>query len=543
MGSSFAMSRRDMLKSSSLLVAGSAIGIALPRAARAITESEMFPTVETKYGKVRGVEWQGIKTFKGIRYGADTSGKNRYLPPKEPKSWTGVFDAFDYGNIAPQTPTDRRSDYSGMIMWDRQPGGIGEDCLCVNVWTPSINDNAKRAVFVIYHGGGFASGSGNTLGFDGDQVARYDDVVVVSVTHRLSSFGFLGLGELGAPSEFKYAGVCGALDMVAALKWVKENIDRFGGDPNRVMIFGQSGGGAKTSTLLAMPGAKGLYQRAGVQSGSALRLMTPEAGVASAEKFLKVLNISKSNIGQLQKLPFTQLLAAQATAQTGFSPVIGTDALPRHPFDPTAPPDSRDVPVIIGYTLDDAALSMTNFNLTEDGLKEQIKKQHAAHADRIYKMYRDAFPLATPFLIQARIATDQRFRRSAIKQAELKAAQAAQGGAPAYFYTWEWEVPAFDGKFGAVHGVDVGAAVHDFRGQINGSGSREGKLMVERFAAVWSGFAKTGVPKSDKTPEWPTYNAQTRATMIFDLNTRVVNDYRREFRLLWDELNAQSSTG
>lgn len=543
MRNAFFMSRRDMLKGGSLLLASSAVGLTFPRAARAITEAEMFPLVETKYGKVRGVEWQGIKTFKGIRYGASTAGKNRYMPPKEPSKWTGVFDAFDYGNIAPQTPTDRRSDYSGMIMWDRQPGGIGEDCLCLNVWTPSVNDNAKRAVLVVYHGGGFASGSGNSIGFDGDQAARYDDVVVVAVTHRLSSFGFLALGELGAPSEFKYAGVCGALDMVAALKWVKENIDRFGGDPSRVMIFGQSGGGAKTSTLLAMPGARGLYQRAGVQSGSALRLMTPEAGVASAEKFLKALNISKSNIGQLQKLPFTQLLAAQATAQTGFSPVIGTDALPHHPFDPVAPSESKDVPIIVGYTLDDSALALTNFTLTEDGLKEQIKKQHAAHADRIYKMYRDAYPLATPFLIQARIATDQRFRRSAIKQAELKAAQAAQGGAPVYFYTWEWEVPAFDGKFGAVHGVDVGAAVHDFRGQINGSGSREGKLMVERFAAVWSGFAKHGVPKSDKTPEWPAYDAQNRATMIFDLNTRVVNDHRREFRLLWDELNAQSSTG
>jgi para-nitrobenzyl esterase len=532
------LSRRDLLKASSLALAGSAAALTLPRAARAVTEAEMFPTVETRYGKVRGVEWNGIKTFKGIRYGANTAGKNRYLPPKEPVPWTGVFDAFDYGNIAPQTPTDRRSHYSGMILWDVQPGGIGEDCLALNVWTPSVNDSAKRAVLVVYHGGGFASGSGNSIGFDGDQAARYDDVVVVSVTHRLSSFGFLGLGELGAPSEFKYAGVTGALDMVAALKWVKQNIDRFGGDPGRVMIFGQSGGGAKTSTLLAMPSAKGLYQRAGVQSGSALRLTTPEAAAASAEKFLKVLNIQKSNIAELQKLPFTQLLAAQATAQTGFSPVIGTDALPHHPFDPVAPLDSADVPVIIGYTLDDAALSMTNFELTEEGLKTQLKTQLGANADRVYKLYRDAFPKVTPYLIQARIATDRRFRRSAIRQAELKA---AQGPGATYFYTWEWPVPAFDGKFGAVHGVDVGAAVHDFRGSINGSGSKDGKALVERFAAVWTGFAKTGVPKSMLTPDWPAYNSTTRATMVFDVNTRVVNDHRREFRLLWDELSVESS--
>lgn len=526
-------SRRDVLVGGSAAIAGSTMSLFAPRAARAITEAEMFPTVETQYGKVRGVEWNGIKTFKGVRYGASTAGANRYMPPREPAPWTGVFDAFDYGQIAPQIPTDRRSHYSGLILWDRQPGGIGEDCLVLNLWTPSINDNAKRAVLVVFHGGGFASGSGNTIGFDGDQAARYDDVVVVSVNHRLSSFGFLGLGELGAPPEFKYAGVAGALDMVASLRWVKQNIGRFGGDPDRVMIFGQSGGGAKTSTLLAMPGAKGLFHRAGVQSGSALRLMTQEAAATSAEKLLNVLGIGKGNIRDLQKLSFTQLLAAQATAQAGFSPVVGTDALPHHPFDPVAPPESADVPIIVGYTLDDAALSMTNFDLTEEALKEQIGKQLGPQADRVYRMYRDAFPSVTPYLIQARIATDRRFRRSAIKQAELKA---AQGAAPVYFYTWEWPVPAFDGKFGAVHGVDVGAAIHDFRGAINGSGSKDGKQLVERFAAVWTGFAKDGVPRSTLTPAWPAYDTDKRATMIFDVDTRVANDHRREFRLLWDEL-------
>lgn len=331
------LSRRALLQMGSMAAVAGAAGLILPRSARAITEAEMFPAVETRYGKVRGVEWNGIKTFKGIRYGASTAGRNRYLPPQPPASWTGTFDAFDYGQIAPQAPTDRRSHYSAMIFWDRQPGGIGEDCLVLNVWTPSINDNAKRAVLVIYHGGGFTSGSGNGIGFDGDQAARYDDVVVVSVNHRLSSFGFLNLAGVGAPEEFKYAGVAGALDMVAALKWVHENIDRFGGDPGRVMIFGQSGGGAKTSTLLAMPGAKGLFQRAGVQSGSALRLSTPENATQSAEKFLQTLNLTKDRIGDLQKLPYTQLLAAQVTAAAPFSPVVGSDALPHHPFDPVAP--------------------------------------------------------------------------------------------------------------------------------------------------------------------------------------------------------------
>ncbi|MBC7982994.1 MAG: carboxylesterase/lipase family protein [Candidatus Obscuribacterales bacterium] len=529
------LSRRALLKSGTLAIAGTAAGFA--GVANAITEAEMFPTVETQYGKVRGVEWQGIKTFKGVRYGASTAGKNRFMPPKPPAPWTGVFDAFDYGQIAPQAPTDRRSHYSGLILWDRQPGGIGEDCLVLNVWTPSINDNAKRAVLVVFHGGGFASGSGNSIGFDGDQAARYDDVVVVSVNHRLAAFGFLHLADLGAPTEFKYAGVTGALDMVAALKWVNENIERFGGDAKRVMIFGQSGGGAKTSTVLAMPSAKGLFHRAGVQSGSSLRLATPEAATKSAEKLLQTLNIPKNRIADLQKIPFTQLLAAQVTSSAGFSPVVGSDALPHHPFDPIAPPESADVPIIIGTTLDDAALSLTNFTLDEAGLKAQIQKQLGANADRVYKLYRDTYPKTSPYLIQARIATDRGFRRSAFKQAELKA---AQGTAPVYLYTWEWPVPAFDGKFGAVHGVDVGAAVHDFRGAINGSGSKEGTLMVERFAAVWAAFAKTGVPNSSLTPAWNAFDEKQRATMVFDVNTRVVNDHRREFRLLWDEIIAST---
>ena len=472
-----------------------------------VMEARLFPEVETQYGKVRGINHHGVKTFKGIRYGASTAGKNRFRPPQPPESWTGVLDTFHYGQISPQTPADRRGDYTNLILWDRQPGGIGEDCLVLNVWTRSVNDNAKRAVMVIFHGGGFATGSGNSFGFDGEPAARQDDVVMVSVNHRLAAFGFLNLAGLGAPEEFKYAGVAGAMDMVAALQWVKANIERFGGDPNRVMIFGQSGGGAKTSTLLAMPSAKGLFHRAGVQSGSALRLAEPETAAKNAEALLKALGIDKKNISQLQNLPFTQILAAQASLGLDvvrFAPVIGTDVLPHHPFHPMAPAESAQVPVIIGTTLDDAAVALANFNLSETELKQNLDKQFEGNADRVYHLYRDAYPEVTPFLIQARIATDRGFRFSAIKQAELKA---AQNGAPVYYYLWEKPVKSYNGQFGAVHGVDVGAAVHDPRGPINDCGDREGKLLVDRFAAVWTGFAKTGVPSSDLTPEWPAFDA------------------------------------
>ncbi len=501
-----------------------------------VMEGRLFPIVETRYGKIRGTNHQGVKTFVGIRYGVSTEGKNRFMPPKPPAPWTGILDTFDYGHVSPQTPADRRGDYTNLILWDRQPGGIGEDCLCLNVWTRSVNDNAKRAVMVVFHGGGFATGSGNAFGFDGEPMARLDDVVVVAVTHRLAVFGFLYLAGLNAPEEFKYAGVAGAMDMVAALEWIQTNIERFGGDPNRVMIFGQSGGGAKTSTLLAMPSAKGLFHRAGVQSGSAIRLAEPEGATKNTEALLKALRIDKRDIPQLQKLPFTQILAAQASLPldiSRFVPVIGTDELPHHPFHPTAPPESADVPVIIGTTLDDAAIALVNFDLSETKLKQDIEKQFGENGDRVYRLYRDHYPDVKPFLIQARIATDRGFRFSAIKQAELKA---TQNGAPVYYYLWEKPVKAYNGQFGAVHGVDVGAAVHDPRGPINDCGDSEGRLLVDRFAAVWTNFAKTGAPNSAITPDWPAFDNDKRATMVFDLDTRIENDYRREFRQLWEEL-------
>jgi para-nitrobenzyl esterase len=345
---------------------------------------------------------------------------------------------------------------------------------------------------------------------------------------------------VGAPGDFANAGVAGLMDMVAALKWVQTNIENFGGDPARVMIFGQSGGGAKTSALLATPSAKGLFSRAGVQSGSALRLATPETATRAAEQFLKQLGITKQNIGKLQTLPFTQLLAATTNmpAGVGFSPVIGNAVLPHHPFDPVAPPESKDVPIIIGTTLDDAALGLNNYTLDEEGLKKQLQQQLGSNAERVYRLYRDTYPNITPYLVQARIATDRRFRRSAFKQAELKA---AGGGAPAYLYLWEWAAPGFDGKFGAVHGVDVGPALHDFRGPINGSGSVAGQRITDQFAKAWTAFAKNGKPDAEGNPAWPTYKSDTRATMVFDSYTRVVNDYRREFRLLWDELTPEGS--
>jgi para-nitrobenzyl esterase len=544
-----AFSRRDMLRVGSMAVAaaGAVAGIAgaaeaqqtPPPAAPGVlgggsSGSDIFHIVETKYGKVQGIANAGIKCFKGVPYGDTTAARNRFMPPKPPRAWTGVRNCIGYREISPQTPSPYTGDYGQMIMWDRHvgDGGMGEDVLHLNVWTPGVNDNGKRAVMVSYHGGGWATGSGNGPMYDGGQLARLGDVVVVTVNHRLATLGYTHLKAVsGAPAEFAQAGNVGVMDMVASLQWVKENIEKFGGDPNKVMVFGQSGGGSKTTCLLSTPAARGLLHRAAVQSGSSLRFQTEEAAGRSAEMLLRELGITRSNWRNLQTIPWERILEAQSKLRgAAFSPVMDGAYLPHHPFEPGAPPESRDVPVIVSTTLEDAALSLTNWDIDQAGLTAAVNARYPGKADEILRMYRFQPPEKTPYLIQAQVFTDAGGRRSAIIQAERKA---AAGGAPVYMYQWEWPVPAFDGKFGAVHGIDVDMSFNLYRNNMGGNGRAEGKRMADMFASTWVAFAKTGNPNNDKIPNWPAYNAQTRATMVWDNHTRVENDPRKEIREYW----------
>ncbi|MFC3071480.1 carboxylesterase/lipase family protein, partial [Phenylobacterium soli] len=493
--------------------------------------SKIFRTTEIATGKVQGIANGPVWEFKGIPYGAPTSGRNRFMPPKPAAAWSGVRECFGFGECCPQTQADIRGEYGQLIQWDRHDiAGMGEDCLNLNVWTPTTDRGARKPVFVVFHGGGFATGSGNGIGFDGKNLAYYADAVVVTVTHRLAAYGYLDLVGAGAPSEFRYAGVTGMMDLVAALQWVRQNVESFGGDPGKVMIFGQSGGGAKTSTVLAMPGAKGLFHRAAVQSGSALRLVTPEAGAGTAEKLLKTLGIGRANWGELQRISWQRLLEAQTATGGNFSPVIGTDALPNHPFDPKAPEVSADVPVIISTTLEDAALSLTNFDLTEAGLEAILEQRAPGHGKELLGLYRRYDPGATPFLIQAQALTDAGGRRAAYIQAARKA---ALGAAPAYVYQWNWRTPAYDGKFGAVHGIDVSASLHSYRDAFF-AGSTPGKRMADRLASTWAAFVRTGDPNNGHIPPWTPYSDQRRAVMVFDNETRQEIGPRGEIRAFWE---------
>ncbi len=522
------ISRRGVIAAASL--AAGALGAASagaqapsappPSGLATAPEGQIFHTAQTASGKVLGIDNAGIKEFKGIPYAAPTGGANRWAPPAPPAPWTSVREAIGYAQISPQTVADLRSEYAQMIMWDRHvgPGGMGEDCLNLNIWTPGIDD-AKRAVMVSFHGGGWSTGSGNGPMYDAANLAHFGDVVVVTVNHRLAAFGYLNLaGVPGAPAEAADAGAVGVADMVASLRWVRDNIAGFGGDPSRVMIFGQSGGGSKVSTLLATPSAKGLFHRAAIQSGSTLRQRTPEEGAEATAALMAALGAK--SFGDLAAAHWTRLLQAQTDAAAkgaNFSPVIGNAVLPHHPFDPAAPAESAGVPVIISTTLEDAALRLTNFDLDEAGLHAVIAKMKPkADADKITRMYLDANPGKTPYLVQAQALTDATGRRAQVIQGERRA---SLSGAPTWLYIWSWATPAYDGKFGAVHGHDVDASFHIVRDSIAGSGRAAGRLMADRLASAWVAFAKTGDPNNPTLPLWAPYEPTARATMIFDTET------------------------
>jgi len=533
--------RRDFLAGAATAAAASAAVASFISAAAPAQEAapvrplggsatgKIFVETDTTYGRVQGIQTTGIKQFKGVPYGASTGGRNRFMPPKKPAAWKGVRECLAHGQISPQAMTDLRSDYGIMIHWDYQPGGMGEDCLNLNIWTPGLKDGAKRPVLVSFHGGGFTTGSGNAIGYDGAQLARFGDVVVVTVNHRLAALGYTQLADLGAPAEFAYSGCAGIMDLTASLEWVRDNIENFGGDPHNVMIFGQSGGGAKTSSILATPAAKGLFHRAAVQSGSMLKFVPRDRATTSAEALLKQLEIPKSRIADLQKISWQQLLEAQvaAGAGVGAGPVLDGKYLTHDPFDPAAPPESAAIPLIVSTTLEDAALGLTNFTLSEADLKALIDKRYKEKGEAILAMYRKYYPEKSPYLIQAMLFTDSGFRRSAIKQAELKA---AQGTGAIYMYQWDWPTPAFGGRYGAVHGLDVSGSFRE---------ARDGNDMArvaDQLSSSWVAFAKTGNPNNSRIPPWLTFDAKTRATMVFGTPTQMENDPRGEIRSFWAQM-------
>jgi para-nitrobenzyl esterase len=510
------------------------------------------PVAETTNGKIRGTTVNGISEFKGVPYGASTAGANRFMPPRKPEPWGGIRAAVDWAGHAPQAFAGaRRPEVTALAgVPDRVP--VSEDCLTLNVWTPGM-DASKRPVMVWCHGGGFSYGSANTPRTAGARLARRGDVVVVTVNHRLNIFGFLDLAEPGG-AEFAHSGNAGMLDLVAALAWVRDNVASFGGDPGNVTIFGQSGGGAKVSTLLAMPSAKGLFHRAIVMSGAGVRMAGHERATKLADAVLGEVGLTTKQLDQLQTLPIERLLAAIEPARKklapvkhglidrygfGFAPVVEGHDLPHHPFDPTATDLSDDVPVMIGGTADENAFFLApddavwNRTLTEDQLKTRVAKVADADTDAVLALYQRMHPEMNPAELLIEITTDSIFWVRSVLLAERKA---AKGRAPVYMYSFNWRTPVLDGRLMAPHAIDV-PFVFDTLDAVGIAGhSPVAPNIAAAESSTWAAFARTGTPANPAIPRWPAYTGVDRTTMMIDAEWKPENDPEHEARLLWTRI-------
>jgi para-nitrobenzyl esterase len=517
---SFDLSRRSLFKSSLI----GAAAVAMPGVAATVESKSISSVVETNCGKVRGVVVNGVHVYRGIPYGASTTGANRFMPPRKPDSWTGVRDAFQNGHSSPQN-----SPAPGAIGWGlRGNAQQGEDCLVLNVFTNGVNDGRKRPVMVWIHGGGYTYGSGSSLGYDGANLARFGDVTVVCINHRLDIFGYLYLGGSGGP-EFADSGNVGQLDIVASLQWVHDNIARFGGDPGNVTIFGQSGGGGKVSTMLAMPAAKGLFHKAIVESGSTLKQVPKDEAQKGAESFMAKLGLKPSQVRELQELPTAKLLAAMGNGGgLRLAPVVDGHSLPRDPFDPTAPDVSADVPMIIGTAETEGSYFAPPelLSLDETAVRARLRERLHDDGDRIYDLFRKNRPNATPSEIYFTISA---FPSNAHIQAERKSALAK---APAYLYQIRWRTPVEGGRRLAPHCIEIPFAMqnHWQMPEMVGTGP-ELQPLADKTSGAWVAFARSGNPNHAGIPKWSAYNATDRATMHIDNEWKQVGDPDREERL------------
>ena len=490
-----------------------------------INSNTAASVTQTEYGKVCGYIYKGIYTYKGIPYAQ----ARRFELPQPPEPWTGIRSCRTYGPSAPQPKTDRWEHDAGAFVYLWYEGRQSEDCLRLNIWTKSIDPSRKRPVVIWLHGGGFVEGCGQDHpGYDGHNLADEGDIVVVTINHRLNTLGYTDISDYG--EKYKYSGNVGNIDIVQALRWVKENISNFGGDPHCVTIFGQSGGGAKVSSLMCMPMAQGLFQRAMVMSGSGfMRGMNHDIARKIGKRTIELLGLSQANIDSIQKIDYTTLYKANVKAMAEVSkevgsansfgrsmtwePIVDGDALPGRLFESGTELISKDVPFVVGSTLNEfiggkkAPRGVTTWDDVKADLGKAMGKKEA---NRYVEAFRQVYPHDS---IDALYRLDTMVRPAAVQQALTRA---NDGGAPVWNYLFCYHSPALDGSIHASHNTDIPFFFNNVERSANMTGATpEGIALGHTMSLALINFARTGVPSAPGLPDWKPVKPGEVNTMIW----------------------------
>lgn len=519
--------RRRFLRNGAL--GALAVGGVLPGLASASAPTPAAPLARTRSGRIRGVRDQGVCVFKGIPYGADTAPR-RFQPALQERPWHGVRDCSAYGASAPQRGSEP----------------VSEDCLFLNVWTPGLRDGARRPILFYIHGGAYNNGSGSDALYDGVRLCQRGDVVVVSVNHRLNAFGYLYLAPFGGDA-YAASGNVGQLDLVQALQWVRAHAGEFGGDADNVTVFGQSGGGAKIATLMAMPTAQGLFHRAWTMSGQQVTAAGPRAAGQRAQLLLQALQLAPTQLDALRTLPLQRVLEATRIRDPSraedtalyLGPVLDAQVLHRHPFWPDAPPQSARIPMVIGNTHDETRAFLghdpANFALTWDTLPARLAQEQYVDLSPqvVIAEYRRLYPHYTPSEVFFAATTAGRSWRGAVEEAEARARQ----GAPTWVYQLDWGSPLDGGKFGAFHTLDIPLVFDNIRqpGSRTGDGA-DAQRMADAMSTALLAFARHGDPNHAGLPRWEPYSLAQRETMLFDTDSRLAHDPRGGERRLYQQV-------
>ncbi|HUA58316.1 MAG TPA: carboxylesterase family protein [Bryobacteraceae bacterium] len=550
--------RRQFMQTLGTSSAGIAMGAAAmgaaPEAAVAKTADgevllvgDNIAVTSTEYGKVRGYVLRGVHYFLGMPYGADTSGPNRFMPPRRPAAWTDVYPALWWGDSAPQNMEHRYANKFASFRDHWNYGDVSEDCLRINVLTPAVNDGQKRPVLFWIHGGGFVNGNAvEQDGYNGENFARFGNAVFCSINHRLGPLGYCNLAGVGG-EKFAASGNVGMLDIVAALEWVRDNIANFGGDPGNITIMGQSGGGAKVCILTAMPSAKGLFHKAVVLSGASRRSGDKAYSEKLGAAVLQESGISATELDKLQNMPWKDFYAIATKAQQaaareagpgagmmhGFVPVVDGQILPQHPYDPAAAPTAADVPMIISSVENEQSYSWADSSLESITMEQVVEKLKVRagfgrgfgdSAQEVVESYARAFPGRKPVEIWSLASSN---RQGVVALADVKSQQPA----PVYVDWFTWQPPLFDHRIRAFHCVDICFWFYNTDVMLThtGGGPRPRALSTKMAGALLQ-FMKTGNPNGPGLPRWPKYSAAKGETMVFDDICAAKNDPDREAR-------------